>query len=303
MSSEASAWAMAQRPKTVSEKLLLAVVARWSDPAGVTFVGREKMAEEAMTTPAKISGRLGALEEQGLLIRIRRQDGQRRESNVIVLAPNGERGGMLDLYERAEWMAKTIPTVGQALRAWLDEKVPGGEPSGRETAANGQGAPMGTFPPGDPRPSSLSQASLDHVQEGLLSSPAEVAHAGAREGGPPSWKFRGKPVPLGVREVAWPLFHECLALIGGTSKPFRPSTGEASPDLKTITGAVLDHPEVTLDGWRAMMARMVERPWWTGPTHVGVLFSPNVVDRNLSDARRTAKVPTANKYDVAAGVA
>ena len=98
MSAEASAWALGKCEMNSGMKLMLLVLANHADGSGVTFIGRQRVAEEACCTPGTVTANLRRLEDEGYIRRFerRRQNGS-RTSDWTVLAPGAaDRGPMKD---------------------------------------------------------------------------------------------------------------------------------------------------------------------------------------------------------------
>lgn len=143
------------------------------------------------------------------------------------------------------------------------------------TARGGTSVPHGAaLAPPEP---SLVEPPIEPPDE----PPTARERAGVRQVAP-VWKYRGKTVPQPLREVALACLAAFNAAAGEQLPALRKSNGEPSDHLKRITGAVLDHPELTADDWRVVVERNFQAPWWdSGSVGVGVIFGPAVVDRAI----------------------
>src|SRR4051812_16037005 len=98
---------------------------------------------------------------------------------------------------------------------------------------------------------------------------------------PSTWSYQRRRVPQWAAERSLAALVAFNDYAGMRLQPFR-HNGAPSEHLTRITGAVLDHPDVTDDEWRAVCQRTLSAPWWDGPPTVGVVFGPRCVDRNIA---------------------
>lgn len=92
--------------------------------------------------------------------------------------------------------------------------------------------------------------------------------------------YRGKAVPEDLARLAVGLLHLYGSQAEQRVQAWTPG-GAATPELKRVLGAVVDHPDVLGARWRVVIEGVLANPWWGGPPSVGVVFGPNVVDANL----------------------
>lgn len=98
---------------------------------------------------------------------------------------------------------------------------------------------------------------------------------------PTRWKYMRRAVPAVACDRALRALRAYNEATGSRLGAFRFS-GAPSDALTRITGAVLDHPEVS--EWEPVITAALRDPWWSGPPSVGVIFGPGVVDRNITAA-------------------
>lgn len=159
------------------------------------------------------------------------------------------------------------------------------------------------LPPGQECPTARTEMSHKEepvrISEGGGMSPTEgsgtnATDAGAREHDEatqeaavvveqviPTWSFGKKKVPLEARATALACFEAYVVASGQRMRAFT-SSGGPSDALKRITGAVLDHPDVSTERWGEVVRDTLASPWWSGPPSVGVVFGPAVVEKNLA---------------------
>lgn len=73
------------------------------------------------------------------------------------------------------------------------------------------------------------------------------------------------------------------------STNYGPFTGQGKPSdgLQRILGAVVDHPNLTLDEGRRIITWRLSHPFWDGAPTPGVVFGPNVFEGNRASAMMT----------------
>lgn len=107
--------------------------------------------------------------------------------------------------------------------------------------------------------------------------------------------FRRRPVPaerLSVAESALAAFNQHT---GQNVSPYR-SDGRPSEALTRILGAVTDKPDkLTADYCQRLVADTIRRQWWgNDPASIGVVFGPNVIDRNIAALDGAHKRPVSS---------
>jgi hypothetical protein len=109
----------------------------------------------------------------------------------------------------------------------------------------------------------------------------------------PSVTLWGKRVaPLLVADAMHALEHFSQAS-GVEARPTK-ATGRPTEALTMVCRAMRDHPEARIV-WRRMIDCALADPWWEGDAHVGVVFSPKVVERSIQRAKsERSTTPTAN---------
>jgi hypothetical protein len=103
VSHQASGWATAYtRPLGASKngwalrKLLLLLIANHAAPCGVAWIAQRRLVEETEVNRGTVITALSDLEQCGSIRRIeRRRPNGSRTSDIIILAPDGDRGGMV----------------------------------------------------------------------------------------------------------------------------------------------------------------------------------------------------------------
>ena len=84
--------------------------------------------------------------------------------------------------------------------------------------------------------------------------------------------------------------HDRLPAFGGT--------GQVTEHLRTVTGAVLDFPDMDAAAWEQVVARNFANPWWEGAPGVGVIFGPKVRHRAVqNDGVRRRAVSRAQQQE------
>lgn len=101
-------------------------------------------------------------------------------------------------------------------------------------------------------------------------------------------RFRGRQVPLDVYCTAVALL-ESFNTLAGTS--YAPLTGSGRPteSLKRLFGAILDHPEISLELGERMIRIQLADPYWQGRPQPGNVFGPGVLERNIEAASWTTQ--------------
>jgi hypothetical protein len=100
---------------------------------------------------------------------------------------------------------------------------------------------------------------------------------------PQRWSYCRRSVPPWACDRALHALAVYNDATGQSLGAFR-HNGAPSDHLTRITGAVLDHPDVTREQWDLTVRAALRSPWWTGPASVGVVFGPAVIDRNIAGA-------------------
>lgn len=114
-----------------------------------------------------------------------------------------------------------------------------------------------------------------------------VIEARERAQTPTGYSFNGHRVKAEDGQKACGVLATFNELAGAALKPFLASG--ASPELKRVTRAVLDHPDLSADEWRAVIRWTLEHPWWSGTVTIGAVFGPNAVGENIDKWRRRAE--------------
>ena len=214
-------------------------------------LSRKTLGAQAGCSPELITDLRGLLEAAGVVVVHERVfDNQRLENEWVVIEP-----GLSD-----PPAAQTGPPAAQAERS--QERLSSLTTTTENSTAGKQGE--------------------------LVDEPSRV-RAQAREAGRPTpglwaWSFRGKAVPLQVRETALGLLADYERLTGQTVRARRAVDGRPTDALTRITGALLDYPDVSAERWKTVMANVVASPpsWADGPMSVGVIFGPRAVERHLA---------------------
>lgn len=141
MSHHASSWAIEQTPRTAEGKpdaygkLLLLVLADLASQEGVLWHGSRRIAEQACMPAESVRKVLGRLVAGGYVARIDRfrQDGSQTTS-LLVLAPNGDRGGMRD--------PRSHDRFGAEIAGVLQPPTPVTQPPGPVTQVNPGSEPV-----------------------------------------------------------------------------------------------------------------------------------------------------------------
>lgn len=149
-----------------------------------------------------------------------------------------------------------------------------GSNHGSKAGSTGVDKPVSNTPSPSPTPSSTPP----NPPRGEL-RPGHLAEVPA----PPKAKplrFGGRPVSEKTRAVAIGILDE-FNQVAGTS--YKPLDGRDLPtdSLRRIFGALLAHPEITLDRGKRMISVAFADPYWTGKPTLGVVFGPGVVERYL----------------------
>lgn len=93
MSFQALNWCTG-KANSSGEQLVLLMLANYSDPYGISYVGQDQLAEDCSASRTMVQANLTRLEEAGLIRRFRRHTGKgRRTSDVVVVAPNWQDRG------------------------------------------------------------------------------------------------------------------------------------------------------------------------------------------------------------------
>jgi hypothetical protein len=162
VSNEATSWAVRQDPGGSGPKLLLMILANHAGKDGVTYVGRELLAEECCSKRlATVTENFARLEARGFLTRLeRRRDNGSRTSDWTILGPNAvDRGEMIDAgAERPESIVAIARRGTQAV------------PEGGTDSAPEAGGVRSAFPQPQVRISSTS--GTDSVETRAVSEPS-----------------------------------------------------------------------------------------------------------------------------------
>lgn len=102
-------------------------------------------------------------------------------------------------------------------------------------------------------------------------------------GMPRRWRHGRSVVPAWAADRALNALQVFNTRAGTRLSAFR-HDGRPSEHLTRVTGAVLDHSDVTDEQWAAVVEATLAAPWWQGPPSVGVVFGPAVVDKNIAIA-------------------
>lgn len=277
MSAQAYSWACRQTGMRPGAKLLLAMIANHADKSGVSYPGRNTLAEECCYRPASVTDNMAQLIEGGWLARLeRRRANGSKTSDWLVLGPAAvDRGDMTDA-DPQEYPAEIAEI---ACRKSGSVSVPEQEGSGSVSHA-GQvrfsGGPETSVEP------TTSQGTAERQEQPETTNGFLDAQLVAREKKSATRLF-GKVVPASLVADALAALDFYCDRTGQRIKPYT-ARGKPSEALTRIMRAMTDHPEVrTL--YRRMIDRCLAAPWWNGEPHVGVIFGPGVVEQSIVKAR------------------
>lgn len=145
MSVEAITWAYRQTGMGPTAKLLLITVADGANKEGVCFRGQAGLAEFCELSKRAVGNNLKKLEERGLIARTPRfRPNGSRTSDWMVLAPRGDRGGMMDLEpdgypETVNALLEVPPSApGSSPKRGIGDAEKGEEPSTTGTSGGDQ---------------------------------------------------------------------------------------------------------------------------------------------------------------------
>lgn len=144
-------------------------------------------------------------------------------------------------------------------------------------------------------PQDLAATPQDLRRKGAGSAPEPSVEPSLEPSGEPSTarqgaevvKHAGKVVSadrLAVAEAIVAEFNEQAGTGYATRKP----SGKATDNLSRVLAAIADHPDITMDVATRMIASQLRAPYWDGRPHLGNVFGPGVVERNLENARNPA---------------
>jgi hypothetical protein len=114
-----------------------------------------------------------------------------------------------------------------------------------------------------------------------------VEPSAARERASTVVKHGGKIVPADGLALAESIVED-FNLQASTGYATRKGDGKATDNLSRVLSALADHPDITSDVARRMIAAQLADPYWGGRPHLGNVFGPGVVERNLENARNPA---------------
>lgn len=81
-----------------------------------------------------------------------------------------------------------------------------------------------------------------------------------------------------------------------TSYSLRKGDGKPSDNLRRVLTALADHPDITADLASRMIRAQLADPYWQGRPHLGNVFGPGVVERNLENARNPAEARADDRF-------
>lgn len=105
---------------------------------------------------------------------------------------------------------------------------------------------------------------------------------GARDDLPTVTLWGKRVAPMLVADALRALEHFSQA--SGVEVRAVKATGRPTEALTMVCRAMRDHPEARVV-WRRMIDCALAEPWWEGDPHVGVVFSPKVVERAIHRAK------------------
>lgn len=97
-------------------------------------------------------------------------------------------------------------------------------------------------------------------------------------------KYRGKKVPEPIVEMASYLLG-VFAVHAGRSCRSVTATGEPTPELKQVIGALLARPDATRDDWERAIKNTAANPpdWAEGPLKIGTVFGERAAEWALTN--------------------
>lgn len=142
-------------------------------------------------------------------------------------------------------------------------------------------------------PSDTDAISRTHATaRGDISSSISSSSPQAPAGG--AVRFRRRPVPPSQVTLAEQILTDFNQQAGTNYGPYTAS-GAPSEALRRLLGAVTEHPDaLTLPAAHELTRRALEHPWWEGPPSAGVVFGPNVIERNLAALTTASNGRTSN---------
>lgn len=252
----------------VRKSVLVALAVMAEANTGRCEALQETLAQQVEAGLRAVRGHLKGLEEDGLIARRHqyRHDGKRRGDEFLLLAP---------------WV-----------ETWPDGLPARSAASAPTTGTNKQPLPAQIAPARTTTPLNYHSLFVDerrgalvHLEDVVENQPCGREEKRAENGASdlPSVTLWGKRVaPSLVADAVRALEHFSQAS-GVETRPTK-ATGRPTEALTMVCRAMRDHPAARTV-WRRMIDCALADPWWEGDAHVGVVFSPKVVERSIQRAK------------------
>jgi hypothetical protein len=150
------------------------------------------------------------------------------------------------------------------------------------------------------RPSPEGQGQGQGLRQGPTTRTPLSVVAGASGTEPPKIKHGGRVVPAERQALAESILADFNEQASTGYAPLKAS-GAPSDNLSRVLTALAEHPEITAEIAHRMVTAQLAQPYWLpARPHLGNVFGPGVVERNLEQARNPAPAaagPSIDKYN------